>query len=216
MENTFAWARVLSLLIGYGFGLFLTAEAVVRARTGRSVYEFGSHNPGMANVMHVFGFRAGALTLAGDVLKTVAACLLCRWLFPEMGQIIVLYAGLGVCLGHNWPLWHKFRGGKGVAVTCAALILFSPLWGTAADVAGMLVVFATGYLPLGSFVIVWLFVIAAFAVHGTEAGVLAVILALIMTQRHFPGLKRVLAGKEERHAALLRRGERAEELHKRK
>ena len=67
--------RILSLLIGYVLGSILTAEIIVRRKTGRPASEFGSGNPGMANIMRVFGFRAGIAVLAGDLLY----CSLCCW-----------------------------------------------------------------------------------------------------------------------------------------
>ncbi len=202
----------LCLLIGYGFGCVLTAAILIRCRTGRSVSEFGTGNPGMANVMRIFGFRAGAAVLIGDLLKTAAACLLCCLLFGRasfagdgIGQLAVLWAGLGAVLGHNWPFWRRFRGGKGVAVTCLVIVLFSPLWGAVSDVAGMLAVFLTGYLPLGAVVIVLLFLVFALLFHGTQAAILALAIALIMVSRHWPGLIRVLHGTEEKNAQLLKR-----------
>lgn len=119
-------------------------------------------------------------------------------LFPALGGLSGLWAGLGAVLGHNFPLWRGFRGGKGVAVTCAALILFSPLWGTAACLAGLAVTLLSGWLPLGAVVIPALFVPPAFLCRGREAGLLALILALIMLSRHIRGLGRILRGEEER------------------
>jgi glycerol-3-phosphate acyltransferase PlsY len=197
--------RILSLLIGYILGSVLTAEIIVRGKTGRPASEFGSGNPGMANVMRVFGFRTGIAVLAGDLLKTVAASLLSCLLFPSQGQILVLYAGLGAVIGHNWPLWNRLKGGKGVAVSCMAIFLFSPLWGLIADAAGMLVVLFTGYLPLGAVVITTLYAVFAILFFGREAAVLSVILALIMFQRHYPGLVRVMRGEERRNAQLFNR-----------
>ena len=121
--------RLLCLLLGYLCGCFLTAELVARARTGKSAAALGTGNPGMANLAHELGKGWGAVVLAGDIAKTALAFGLCRALFPALGGLSGLWAGLGAVLGHNFPLWRGFRGGKGVAVTCAALILFSPLWG---------------------------------------------------------------------------------------
>lgn len=160
--------RILSLLIGYVLGSILTAEIIVRRKTGRPASEFGSGNPGMANIMRVFGFRAGIAVLAGDLLKTAAAALLSCFLFPEQGQILFLYAGLGAVTGHNWPLWNRLKGGKGVSVSCMAIFLYSPLWGLIANAAGMLVVLFTGYLPLGAVVITTLYAIFAILFLGKE------------------------------------------------
>ncbi len=205
--------RIASLVIGYFFGCLLTGEFVVRLKTKKSASEFGSGNPGMANVMRVFGFRTGIIVLIGDLLKTIAACLLCLFLFSgnrlsdphlAIGQIAVLWAGLGAVLGHNWPFWRNFSGGKGVAVTCMAIFLFSPLWGLISDAAGMMVVLTTGYLPLGAVVITTLFTILCYLFCSKEAAILALILALIMFSRHWRGLIRVITGKEKRNAQYLK------------
>ena len=198
-------AKMISLLIGYVFGSILTAVLVVRKKTGKSVFEVGTGNPGMANVMRQFGFKAGALVLAGDLVKTILAVLLTMVLFPGGGSILRLYTVLGCTVGHNWPLWHHLRGGKGVATTCMGIFLYSPLLGLIADVAGMLVVFSTGYLPLGAVVISSLFAVFTFLLKGTEAGILALVLAVIMFDRHFPGLVRVAKGEEKKNAQFFKR-----------
>ena len=158
--------RLLCLLVGYLCGCFLTAELVARARTGKSAAALGTGNPGMANLAHELGKGWGAVVLAGDIAKTALAFGLCRALFPALGGLSGLWAGLGAVLGHNFPFWRGFRGGKGVAVTCAALILFSPLWGTAACLSGLAVTLLSGWLPLGAVVIPALFVPPAFLCRG--------------------------------------------------
>lgn len=206
--------KALCLLIGYLFGCILTAELIVKHKTGKSVSEFGTGNPGMANVMRIFGFKTGAAVLAGDLIKTVAAVLICCLLFGRssvlpsgkpLGQPAVLWAGLGATLGHNWPIWRRLKGGKGVAVTCMTIFLFSPLWGLVSDVAGMLVVFRTGYLPLGAVVITTLFTVFAGIFYGMEAFIPALVLALIMLSRHYPGLIRSFRGTEEKNAQYLKK-----------
>ena len=206
--------KALCLLIGYLFGCILTAELIVKHKTGKSVSEFGTGNPGMANVMRIFGFKTGAAVLAGDLIKTVAAVLICCLLFGRssvlpsgkpLGQPAVLWAGLGATLGHNWPVWRRLKGGKGVAVTCMTIFLFSPLWGLVSDVAGMLVVFRTGYLPLGAVVITTLFTVFSGIFYGMEAFIPALVLALIMLSRHYTGLIRSFKGTEEKNAQYLKK-----------
>ena len=189
--------RLLCLLVGYLCGGFLTAELVARARTGKSAAALGTETRHGQSGPRA-GKGLGAVVLAGDIAKTALAFGLCRALFPALGGLSGLWAGLGAVLGHNFPLWRGFRGGKGVAVTCAALILFSPLWGTAACLSGLAVTLLSGWLPLGAVVIPALFVPPAFLCRGREAGLLALILALIMLSRHIRGLGRILRGEEER------------------
>lgn len=196
--------RLLCLLIGYLFGMFLTAELVARCCTGKRAAAIGSGNPGMANIMQHVGFWPGAAVLAGDLAKTTAACLLCYALFPDLCRLSIYYAGIGVCLGHNFPVWNRFRGGKGVAVTCMFLFLYSP-WGLLADIAGMLVVFFTGYLPFGAVCIPVVFLVPAFAIYGTECGFLTFFTVLLMLSRHWDGMIRAIHGQEPQSAKLFGR-----------
>lgn len=192
--------RLICLLTGYLLGTFLTADAVARWRTGMGAGSLGSGNPGMANIAGSLGAGWGALVLAGDVGKTALACGLCRWvLCPNLGQTAVLWAGLGAVLGHNFPAWRRFRGGKGVAVTCTCLILAQPVLGVVSCLAGLGVVLGTGYLPVGAVVIPVAFLVPALVLLGPEEGAWAAVLTAVMLSRHRHGLSRVLRGEEERH-----------------
>jgi glycerol-3-phosphate acyltransferase PlsY len=189
--------RCFSLLIGYLCGNFLTAEAVARRAAGKSAFAVGSRNPGMANIMANLGFRAGILVLAGDIGKTILAVLLTWLMFlrgGHAGRILLLYAGLGVTLGHDFPLWHRFRGGKGVASTCSAIVLYSPGLGLLSDIAGMLAVFATGYLPVGAVVIPVVFTLLMLPAGSREAAALGLVFTGLMFLAHFPGLRSVREG----------------------
>lgn len=185
--------RSICLLVGYLFGNFITAEIVVRRLTGKSVLETGrTGNPGMANVMATLGFRPGITVLIGDLAKTVLASLVCWLLFSaSMGRLSILYAGLGAALGHNFPLWMRFHGGKGVSTTCAAVFLTWPSWGFLSLIAGMLVVFATQYLCIGALFIPGVFAIFAFLFMGREYGIVGLVLTAMMFVRHFPALRKL-------------------------
>lgn len=191
--------ELFSLLIGYLCGCFLTADVVARAFAHRSVFQIGTGNPGMANVMARVGKKAGFLVLAGDILKTLLAFLITGLLFGKGMSDSVLWSGLGVLLGHNWPFWHGFKGGKGVTVTCTWLIIAIPVWGALSCIAGGAVVLISGYLPLGAIVLAWLGTVSAFVTRGAEAGIFFAAAALIMTVRHFPGLRGMARGTEPRH-----------------
>lgn len=121
--------RIGSIVLGYALGNFLTAFLVTRIVAHKSPTEIGSHNPGMANVMAQLGFVPGVAVLAGDLAKTILAVVLANLFFPQIGHFATLYAAVGATLGHNFPLWQHFRGGKGVAVTVVLVILYNPFWG---------------------------------------------------------------------------------------
>lgn len=188
-----------SLLVGYACGNFLTANLVARARTGRSVWALGDGNPGMANVGHELGTGAALAVLAGDILKTLLAWLLVRALFPWATALAGLAAGLGVTLGHNYPIWHGLKGGKGVTTTCSAIILADPLWGLVSCFLGFASVVASGYLCVGAIVITWAYfaLIALTYGLGLEA-LIALVLALLMQRAHWSALVKVRQGTQRR------------------
>ena len=190
---------VICTVIGYLCGCSLTAELAARLAEGKSASEIGSGNPGMANIMANLGKKAGFFVLAGDVGKTLIAFGV-SWLLAGglLGRETFLWAGLGVVLGHNFPFWKKFRGGKGVAVTCTWLIFFMPVWGTVSCIAGGAVVLATGYLPLGAVLIPLLGTCFAFFSQGIMAGIFFLLSFLLMLSRHYRGLLRIVRGTEER------------------
>ena len=190
--------RIICLAVGYVFGLILFADVVARLRWKKSAREIGSHNPGTANITRQMGVKWGLVVLAGDLLKTGAACWLCAALFPELGRLVYLWAGMGVTLGHNFPVWAKFRGGKGVATTCAFLVLFSPLWCGLCVILGGIVVLVTGYLPVAAVVITAAALIPAWIFGGAEGFCLVLAAGILMAQRHHHGLGRALRGEERR------------------
>lgn len=191
--------RLLCIAIGYLCGCFLTAEVVVRHKTGNTAWEIGSGNPGMANIYGLFGPKWAAVTLLGDILKTVLPCMACRFLlFPRLGQTAILYAGLGAALGHGFPFWHRFRGGRSVAVTCTYMILFSPLWGSIAALAGLFLVIATRYLAVGALAIPTLWLLPVFLQNGTEAGLVALAGTALLFILHRDSIDRIIHRTEKK------------------
>lgn len=191
--------RIICLIIGYLFGCILTAEIVTHKIAGKSSREIGSHNPGMANIMSSFGFKAGITVLAGDLGKTTLACFICWLLFhKDLGQLTFMYAGLGATLGHDFPFWNGFHGGKGVATTCMFIGLASLFWGILSDVLGAVMVYLSGYLAVGGTLIPIFFIIPAFLVLGKEAGAVAIVTALLMIYKSLGGLREVFEHKAEK------------------
>lgn len=182
-------SRLTCLLIGYLCGNVLTADLVSRHVAGKPAFELGAGNPGMANVGHELGTRWAAVTLAGDIGKVIVATAASRALFPGLGSLAAAWAGLGTTLGHNYPLWHRFRGGKGVATTCSAIVLVSPGWGLLADVLGFGVVVASGYLCVGAISIPAFFLLFSLGLGSPEVtGIAAVLLGLMVLKHGGPVL----------------------------
>ena len=119
--------RILCVAIGYVFGLFQTAYFYGRAN-GIDIRQYGSGNAGTTNALRVLGTKAGLIVLAGDCLKCMAAVWVSRLLFggshPDMIYLLSLYAGAGAVLGHNYPFYMHFKGGKGIAATAGLILSF--------------------------------------------------------------------------------------------
>lgn len=119
--------RLICLAIGYVCGLFQTSYIIGRIYK-TDIREHGSGNAGTTNALRTFGKKAGALTLLGDCLKCVAAILIARAVFSgqhaEMLPLLSMYAAAGCILGHNFPVYLNFRGGKGVAASVGLIIAF--------------------------------------------------------------------------------------------
>ena len=189
------YPRVFSLLIGYVFGCFLTAEFVSRKFAGKPVSQIGpTGNPGMANVMDALGFKIGILVLLGDLLKCVLAMLTAGLLFYRgSGWIVVLYAGLGCTLGHDFPFWRRFRGGKGVATSSAAITIFDPLCSLIAHVVGILVTLWTKYLCLSGPAVPLAFGTCMLVTRRWEAAAIAGVMTLLSLVTNIKSLKGIKA-----------------------
>lgn len=191
--------RFFSLMIGYGLGCLLTAEIVSYYLSHESIQSKGSCNPGMTNALRLYGKKAGLLVLAGDLLKTAVACLICNFLFPMPDHLSILYAGLGSILGHDFPFWNGFKGGKGVACTCMAIFCFSPLWGLGSCLFGLVSCLITQYLAVGGTLIPAFFWVAmTLSFQGLEISLLAFLIFLLMTEKSFASLCSIFKGTEER------------------
>ena len=132
--------RVICVLIGYLFGLFQTAYFYGRAH-GIDIRQHGSGNSGTTNALRVLGTKAGLIVFAGDCLKCMAAVGITRLVFggshPDMIYLLCLYTGAGAILGHNYPFYMGFKGGKGIAATAGMVLSFHPYF----IVMGVLVFF---------------------------------------------------------------------------
>ena len=111
--------RFVCLVIGYVFGIFQTAYILGRSK-GIDIREYGSGNAGTTNAMRILGTKAGLIVFLGDMIKSLLALLLVGFLFgkshPEAVYLLKTWTFAGVVLGHDYPFYMNFKGGKGVAV----------------------------------------------------------------------------------------------------
>lgn len=148
--------RVICLAIGYVFGLFQTAYFYGRAH-GIDIREHGSGNAGTTNTLRVLGTKAGLIVFAGDCLKCMAAVWLVRLIFGNTYHNIIyllcLYTGAGAILGHNYPFYLKFKGGKGIAATAGMVLSFHPWFILTGVLLFFIPFFTLHYVSLGSLLV---------------------------------------------------------------
>ena len=204
--------RLAALAIGYVFGLFETGYIYGRLH-GTDIRKHGSGNTGATNTLRTFGWKGGIITFLGDCLKTILAILVVKYFladdFTADVKVLELYAGFGAVLGHNFPFYFKFKGGKGIACTAAVAFVVCP-----ATVPVCLTVFAlcialSKYVSLGSIMMAIVFIIQVLlfnfygilGLHGvdaTEFNVLAFLLSILAIIRHKDNLVRLFKGTENK------------------
>lgn len=180
--------------LGYLIGS-IDFGVVVPRLSGVDIYQEGSGNPGTANVLRTMGRRAAALTLLGDMAKGVAAAAIGDlW----VGEVAGFAAGFAAVLGHSFPIWHRFRGGKGVATGVGVLLWMEPLVGVAFGVAWAAFTFGFRFASLASLILVvaWVPALALAGVRGW-ALVWAAATALLIAVRHSSNIKRLIQGQEK-------------------
>ena len=204
--------RIVCLLIGYCFGIFQTAFIYGKLH-GIDIREKGSGNAGTTNALRVLGKKAGIIVFFGDALKAVFAMVLVHVLFqdkyPDMEALLRVYAGAGVVLGHNFPFYMGFKGGKGIAATGGISLGMAWQCCLAVAITFFSVFFATHYVSLGSLCMYVVFVIALVIMGQTgcfgmpqtcltEMYVIAVLLMIMAFVRHRGNLERLVQGNERK------------------
>lgn len=190
------WMKILiCIAIGYALGNILFAVIIAKIK-GINLFESGSGNPGMANTGRVLGKKMAALVLLGDILKTMLAIGICWKFFPLPDHMEILYAGLGTVLGHDFPIWHHFDGGKGVTCICTTIILYAPIPGILSCLVGLVIVLVKKDLKLGACVIAMLFALSMAIFGPLQAAGVSNILAILMLIKNAPP-NRINKTKEE-------------------
>lgn len=205
--------RIVCILIGYVFGLFQTGYIYGRLQHV-DIRKMGSGNAGSTNALRTLGVKAGACTFLGDSFKCIFAVLAVRLIFGEThGDILPLlsiYAGMGAVLGHNFPFYLKFKGGKGIAAMAGLLAALTNVWiCLIAIVVFVTIVAVTKYVSVGSIAVVLIF-FAGVVFRGQtgsygmatpylhEMYVVAAFLAVLAIWKHRANIQRLLSGTENK------------------
>lgn len=191
--------KILFILLGYFLGSIQSAYIAGKIH-GVDLRKKGSGNLGATNALRVLGKRAGILTLLFDAVKAAGAYLLAAYAFGG-GAVGGLYAGLGAVLGHDFPFYLKFKGGKGIAVTVGVMFCFNPLAAGIITICAVIIIAVTKYVSLGSiFGMVAMAVVGIVMYHHKQAEVmlLVVLISTIAIVRHRTNIVRLIKGTENK------------------
>ncbi len=189
---------VICAVIAYLLGSINSSILTGKLFGIKDIREHGSGNAGATNTLRTLGKRAAAVTLLGDVLKGVIAIIISRIIGD--GVLCTYAAGLFVVLGHNFPVFFGFKGGKGILTSIAVIYMTDWRIGIILTVVSIGIMAVTKYVSLGSVVGAILFPVLVAVFHPGDFVILtfAVILGLLAVIRHRANIKRLINGTENK------------------
>lgn len=192
------WLKyIAAAVIAYLLGNISSGVIVSKTISHTDIREHGSGNAGTTNMLRTLGWVPSILTLLGDALKAVAAALIGRAIAGETGMMI---GGVGVILGHNWPVFLGFRGGKGIASSWGFILVTDPVTALILFVQQVAIIAGTKYMSLGSISSAILYPVITIIRHWGNAPriITACILGGLALFSHRANIARLIAGNENR------------------
>ncbi len=195
------WEFLVCIAIGYLLGSIPVGLVVGRVAKGIDIREFGSGKTGFTNVVRTVGARWGALALIGDLAKGAAPVVIALVISDE--PFVVMAAGLAAAIGHDWPVFAGFQGGRGVAASFGVILAMNPIAGAILLPFGLAILAITRIVSLMSVIMppvvaIVFVVLAALDVHPWAYAVYAIASTVLILVLHRENIERLLAGTEPR------------------
>lgn len=189
---------VIVIIASYLLGSLIFSLVVGKLIGGVDVRKFGSGNAGATNTLRVLGLGPAIVVFALDLLKGIAAITLAMLVVPDTEWVKVV-SGLAAIVGHNWPVWFRFRGGKGIATTIGVVIMLSFFAGLIAGIIGILSIVFTRYVSLGSLLFATLLpVMVAVLAYPNSVIWGSIAIALLAWYRHRKNVVKLVKGEENK------------------
>ena len=192
-------------VIGYLLGSLSGGIIVSRIAKGPDLHTVGSKSTGASNVQRTMGWKYGIITFFFDACKGLLACWLARLITgssyeSELCNFASLLTGLFCVIGHNWPVFFRFQGGKGVATTGAVMLYCFPVPALVCIALTVAVIAVFRYISVGSMLLVISFFVLSFFFGGGNTCIIlwAAILMVMCVARHHANIVRLVQGKENR------------------
>ena len=194
---------ILVALISYLIGSINFAIIFSKKIAGFDVREKGSKNAGTTNVLRTVGKGAAALTLICDILKGVVAVLIAifaTYIWKDTDTIVLKYlAGLFAIIGHTFPVYYGFKGGKGVATSLGVLLIVNPQIGIICLIFALIIMIATRWVSLGSILAATLFpILTIFMTDNLGGKAISILIGLLVIFNHRTNIKRLKDGTENK------------------
>jgi glycerol-3-phosphate acyltransferase PlsY len=188
--------RLGLIFIGYLCGSIPFGVLIARRFYGIDIREHGSHNTGATNVWRVLGKKPGLITLALDALKGIVPVVVARVMFryePGIG----MWTGLAAILGHNWSIFLRGKGGKGVATSAGVFFALVPLQMLISLGVFSACLWKTKHVSVGSMAAAVTLLVASFVIHTpTAIRLLILVASILILVKHVPNMKRLAKGEE--------------------
>lgn len=198
---SFSMPSLVALLLAYLIGSISFAVLVSRAMGLSDPRSYGSGNPGATNVLRSGNKLAAILTLVGDAAKGAVAVLLAQAFAARFGftGLVITCAGLAAFIGHLYPVFHRFQGGKGVATAAGVLLALSPALGLCTLGTWLLVAAITRYSSLAALLAAVCAPLFAWWLFGADAAIVPIaIMSGLLIWRHRQNIAKLAAGTESR------------------
>ncbi len=190
---------VLIAAVAYCVGSISFGIILSKVFKGPDLHTVGSGSTGASNVLRTMGVKMGLLTLVGDFSKALLVCLISGWITHDPWAVRI--AGLACIIGHNWPVFFKFKGGKGVASSCGVMTACFPVAGLISMISAVIIIATTRFISLGSMCMLSLFaILVSFFFSDGNIWIIAwaVLLAGLCIWRHRSNIDRLVHGKERK------------------
>lgn len=190
---------ILAFLAAYLIGSINSAIIVSKIMLHDDIRKYGSGNAGATNALRTLGKKGAIPVVIGDLLKAIIAILFAKIICSD-SSLAVYIAGIGVVLGHNFPIYFGFRGGKGILVSLVAILFADPKIGLIAAVSAILIMAITKYVSLGSIsgAVIFLVLGLTFRFGDVYFCIFAAIISLLAIIRHKTNIQRLLNGTESK------------------
>ena len=192
---------ILIVTLSYLIGNISCSYIISKFMYGTDIRTKGSKNAGTTNALRTFGFKAGFATFLGDYFKGTIAVLISAFIAEKLKIDIDLaryISVIAVVCGHNWPVFLKFKGGKGVATTYGSLLAVAPLPTVFCMIFFMIVVGVTRYVSVGSMLGVFLFPILMFIRRDYMGVWVCIVLSILVVYKHRENIRKLINGNERR------------------